>query len=318
MKKIIVTAIGSFSAKCVITNLKENGYFVLGTDIYPGDWHYETKICDDFYQVPLATMTKEYIDTLLKISGSKGIDSILPLTDLEIDVLNEHRNSFEKMGIKLLMPSKEVLDVSRDKFKLYSLFKDDTFVPSIPTTTKLEEIRTEDYPILAKPRSGRSSEGIIKMETAEFLPLLKGRKDYIFQKILDGVIVTVDYVRSSKTGNDFMISRQELLRTKNGAGLTVKLFNDVNLNKIVSHIGNKLHINGCINMEFILYDNNYFLIDINPRFSAGVAFSCKAGYDMVTSNMKCYNEEDILAPLSYPEQIMTKTYIEEVTKIFDH
>jgi carbamoyl-phosphate synthase large subunit len=41
--KILVTAIGSFSADCVISSLKCNGHYVVGCDIYNGMWHAVTK-----------------------------------------------------------------------------------------------------------------------------------------------------------------------------------------------------------------------------------------------------------------------------------
>lgn len=75
-------------------------------------------------------------------------------------------------------------------------------------------------------------------------------------------------------GADFSIPREELLRTKNGAGTTVRIVPDSDLMQMASYIGKKLNVRGCINMEFIRSkDSTYYLIDINPRFSAGVAFS---------------------------------------------
>lgn len=41
--RILITAIGSMSAECAIKHLKNAGHFVVGCDIYPQEWHYETK-----------------------------------------------------------------------------------------------------------------------------------------------------------------------------------------------------------------------------------------------------------------------------------
>lgn len=138
---------------------------------------------------------------------------------------------------------------------------------------------------------------------------------YIIQPHIEGPVITVDYVRCDQSGHDFSVPRKELLRTKNGAGTTVEVFEDKELSNIVSYIGKTLNINGCVNMEFILNNGIYYLIDLNPRFSAGIAFSKVAGYDMITSHINCHFGRDILPPVSITTQIIAKRYHEEITKI---
>ena len=97
--RFLVTAIGSMAAECTIKELKKEGHYVVGCDIYPGEWHYETRLCDVFAQSPYATKEEEYIFFLLKICHQYKLSHIIPLTDLEIDVINQHRKSFEKAGV---------------------------------------------------------------------------------------------------------------------------------------------------------------------------------------------------------------------------
>jgi carbamoyl-phosphate synthase large subunit len=103
-----------------------------------------------------------------------------------------------------------------------------------------------------------------------------------------------------------------LLRTKNGAGTTISIVCDENLSRLASHIGKKINVNGVVNMEFIKKNENYYLIDINPRFSAGVAFTNMTGYNMVINHLNCHSGKDIDVPCSYHEQLMTKRYYEEI------
>ena len=67
-------------------------------------------------------------------------------------------------------------------------------------------------------------------------------------------------------------------------------------------------------MEFIKSDNKYFLIDINPRFSAGVAFSLLAGYDMVNNHLNCFSGKDIMPGVAFKTTIMVKKYVEHIIK----
>lgn len=68
---ILVTAIGSFSADCVIGNLKKAGHRVIGCEIYPSTWHAASKDCDRFYQVPFSTDEDEYVSSLLNICAKE-------------------------------------------------------------------------------------------------------------------------------------------------------------------------------------------------------------------------------------------------------
>lgn len=298
------------SAECAISKLKTKGYFVAGCDIYPKDWHYETTLCDTFFQAPFATEENKYVTFLLDVCGLLNLDYIIPLTDLEIDVIDRHRHRFEKAGITLCMQSGETLKIVRNKYALFKYFEADTFVPSIRTCLLSQLDETMTFPCVAKPYDGRSSEGLIRNATKEQVLAIHDKTKYIVQTQLDGDVFTVDVCRNKKSGVTCAVPRQELLRTKNGAGLTVRTIEDKHLLDLVSHISGRLDINGCVNMEFIEHGNQYYLIDINPRFSAGIAFSVLAGYDMVNNHMNCFTGENIDEQISIPEKIMIKKYQE--------
>ena len=308
--RLLITAIGSMSAECVIKHLKSKNHYVVGCDIYPGEWHYETKLCDAFYRVPFATKENEYIQFLLNVCKEQRLTHIVPLTDLEIDVINCFRHEFDEAGIVLCMQSTEVLSVARNKNALNEKFLNDEKVPSIRTCL-LKDIPSDfPFPCIAKPFNGRSSEGLIRNATKEQVEAIENKDVYIIQEQLDGNVFTVDYVRDSSHNCDAAVPRQELLRTKNGAGLTVQTCNDPILMSLVSHIGEVLNINGCVNMEFIYSNGKYYLIDINPRFSAGVAFSVVSGYNMVINHIRCFTGEEIDLPIEIKERIIIKKYEE--------
>lgn len=308
--RILITAIGSMSAECAIKQLKAAGHFIVGCDIYPGEWHYETKLCDAFVRAPYATKKDEYVNFLIKTAVEYNLKYIIPLTDLEIDVINEKRALFDDNHIVLCMQKEEVLTIARDKYKLSKAFENDENVPSIKTCRLSELDINFKFPCIAKPYNGRSSEGLLRNATREQVEAIENKEEYIIQEQLDGNIITVDYCRHSSSGVSCAIPREELLRTKNGAGLTVRTIADEKLIQLVSYIGNKININGCICMEFIHNEGKYYLIDINPRFSAGVAFSVVSGYNMIINHMNCFSGKDIDGQIHVKEQIIIKKYEE--------
>jgi carbamoyl-phosphate synthase large subunit len=309
--RVLVTAIGSMSGASVIGALKSTGCYVVGCDIYPASWHVVSNECDLVLQSPLAIDARNYIDFVITASMANNLEFIVPLTDVEVDVLDRYRDEFYAKNITLCIPPKNAIAIARNKYSHFELFRDDVKVTTIDTYLS-SDVRLDSLslPLVAKPIKGRSSEGIIRINTQNELNFVAHLENYIVQDFLTGRVVCVDYVRSEESGNDFCIAREEMLRTANGAGTTIRTLKNMHLDEMVSYIGEKLNINGCINLEFIQKDSDFYLIDINPRFSAGVAFSQMVGYDFVTSSLNCFRGLDVLEPIDYPEVIITKKYIE--------
>lgn len=318
-RRILLTAIGSFSADFAIRTLRQNGDFVVGTDIYPADWHFESSLCDAFRQAPLATDTENYIRFLTGLIKEFRISHLNPLTDLEIDVINAHRDVFEQTGVKLCFPSAYTLHIARDKFELVKTFLGSEVEVPVSVATDKEnnpDSNMPGLPAIAKPRSGRSSEGLMRLESPEELNRVLKMPGYIVQEMIDGPVFCVDYVRDA-AGNDFAVGRKELLRTKNGAGTTVEIIPDPELSRLASEVGRRIGVNGVINMEFILNNGKYYLIDINPRFSAGVAFTAVTGYDMVCAQMDIADGKEISGKeIEIRHAILQKRFTEVVNRQF--
>lgn len=312
---ILVTAIGSFSATCVIEKLKQSGHHVLGCDIYPKEYHYESFLCEKFYQVPKAVEELSFLNSILDICKKEEIEIIIPLTDVEIDTLNKNREIFKINNINLAIQSSYTLEFARNKFNLFKFIEKNPIIPVVRSLSGPLENLPFPYPFIAKPKNGRSSEGLIIIESDFQFELVKHRKDYLFQEFIEGEIITVDYIRNKNSEQDFLIPRKELLRTKNGAGITVRIIQNEKLESLVRYIGKQLDINGCVCFEFIENGDSYYLIDVNPRFSAGIAFSCIAGYDFINSHLNCFLDKNILSPIEYYEQTLVKIYNEEITSI---
>ena len=120
---ILITAIGSMSANAVIQSLSINNKFkVFGCDIYPKSHQVELGGISKFYQVNPARKSA-YITDLLRICNEENISHIIPLTDVEVDVLNANRLLFDKENIFLCIPNERIIWTVRDKYKLYQYFK---------------------------------------------------------------------------------------------------------------------------------------------------------------------------------------------------
>lgn len=320
MSSILITAIGSFSADIVIKTLKEMGNYVVGCDIYPEEWIVDAMNVDQFYQAPYASDIDNYMTFIFSVCEEKNIQFLIPLTDAEVDVLNEYREEIEKRNIILCISGKECIKLCRNKLSLFE-YLNDFGIKGLISTKYLNEsdIYSLQYPVVMKPYDGRSSQGlhcVYSLEEAEKLVKTIDMSKYIIQPMIQGDIITVDVVRDMNYHVQAAVCRKELLRTLNGAGLSVHVFRDENLEQEAMHIADCLGVQGCVNFEFIqTKDHELFFLECNPRFSGGVEFSCLAGYDCVRNHLRCFQRECIDRNMKLQEMYIARKYEEYITHI---
>lgn len=316
MARILLTAIGSFSADIVIKELKAKGHHVIGADMYPGPWIADACNVDRFYRAPPAVEGDLFIGFISDVCHDEQIDYVIPLTDPEVDLLCCLKESFLASGTVLCVPDENTVRLCRNKYRL-PIFLNEAGIENIIPTTLLADDADVEFPMIIKPVSGRSSQGCHRVADEIKLEYLKNTlngSDYVRQPLLKGNIVTVDVVRDSLTGETVCIPRRELLRNPKGAGTTVEIFEEPELERISALIAEKVGINGTANFEFIeTAGGEFYFLEINPRFSAGVAFTQMAGYDMVSNHLNCFMGRPIDRKLSIEKMIIARKYQEYVT-----
>ena len=321
MKTVLVTAVGSFAGEAVIRLLKGQGVRVLGCDIYPAEWVVNARDADLFFQAPYASQRDEYLDFVWDICEREGVDGVIPLTDTEVDVLNDSR--FREQGSPaLLISGQRTIGLCRDKSKSEAYLRSLGIGRPIPGISLNEAgAAALDYPVVVKPKNGRSSQNLRTIEQPDALRYLQQEMraeagNYLVQKKLAGDVITVDVVRDPRDGATVCLPRRELLRTGTGAGLTVEVFYDPVLEDDCRQIAGALGVCGCVNFEFIEDQAGVrHFLECNPRFAGGVAFSCLAGYDMVKNHLRCFTGEGIEKQPEISRQFMARRYTEYQMKI---
>lgn len=320
MRTVVVTAIGSFSADIVIKTCKKMGIRVVGCDIYPKEWIADSQNVDNFYQVPLAVDQEAYRKALMEICRREKAWGLLPLTDVEIDVLTGFREEFCREGITLCISGEECISLCRDKMKFYQFMKKNNLGNPILTKNLLEtEPDQMKYPLVCKPRDGRSSQGLQFVKSPQELENLKrleGAERYIVQPKIEGRVVTVDVVRDPESGESAAVCRRELLRTLNGAGTSVQVFRDPKLEEICKEAAKRLGVKGCVNMEFLEEgEGSSRILECNPRFSGGVEFSCLAGCGCVEGHLRIFMGQGLdEMPKNIEPMFIARKYEEYITK----
>lgn len=316
MRSVLVTAIGSYAADIVIRNLKKEGFFVVGCDINSRETVANSLETDAFYVAPYVREKESYLRFIIDLCRKEGIGYIIPLTDIEVDLLSLHRERLEEEGIVLCISPSPTIELCRNKLALQAYVSEHTDILTIKTSMVSRE-EVPALPAVCKPLRGRSSEGLryirSRQEWEHFLAT-EDTAHYIVQPYIEGEVICADIIRDERNHRTVCIPRRELLRTFNGAGLAVLVFRDEKLERSCKILAEKLGIRGCVNFEFIRTGEgkDYFL-ECNPRFSGGVAFSCIAGYDCIGNHMSCYTGGGIEG-FCLPEEIyIARKYAEYVT-----
>lgn len=319
MKTILVTAIGSYAGGTVIQTCKREGYRVLGCDIYPAPWVVNSLDVEQFFQAPYATEREEYIAFIKTICREQNVDLIIPLTDVEVDVFTTLKDT--ELSATVCISKQETIAWCRDKYQIEQYLKPLGICQTIPGQLLSEtEIETLVYPVVLKPCNGRSSQGLRMVEGRVQMEQVmeecqQAADNYLVQPKIGGSVITVDVVRNANSGQVVCLPRRELLRTFNGSGTSVYVFPDEGLERQCKLIAEALGVNGCVNMEFIEEspERRYFL-ECNPRFAGGVAFSVKAGYDMVKNHLYCFEGKQIEPMPQIKPQYIARRYEEYVMK----
>ena len=292
MKTVLLTAVGSASAAAALQSLRALGCRVVGCDIYPREWNHVSTEVDAFFQALPVTDEAAYVAQLMDAVQREGVDWLIPLTDVEVDVLCACKDRFAVLGCTVCVPDEPVTRLCRNKLRMAQALAD--VCRTIPTFVPYDGCADAfDYPLMLKPQSGRSSQGQrVVHDAAACRAALAVRDDLIAQPFICGDVFTVDVARD-RFGNVQALARRELLRTVNGLGTTVRVLPDHPLEQVCADIAQAVQLVGVVNMEFIVNRDGAYFLEVNPRFSGGIGFSCAAGLDLPALQLQCFEGKAI-------------------------
>lgn len=321
MANILVTSTGSVATDITIKSLRRMGHRIIGCNIYPKEWIVESCEMDGFYLVPPVTKSEEYLQSVHDICEKENIQFIFPMIDYEIDLYTKNRDWFTEHGIVLCISPNESLEYTRNKKKLQDFIRDNCpKTHAIPTMMAKDIQKLEwEFPVVCKPYDGRSSQGLLYVHNEEewnqFLNTADLEK-YIVEPFIDGPLVMVEIVRQTDPHKVVAMTRRELMATPHGCSTTVLVYQDKELEEASKELADKLNVFGDVNFEYIMAkDGTYYLVECNPRFSAGCEFACIGGYDCIENHLKCFLGKEIEDYHFKHNMIIARKYEEYITAV---
>ena len=280
------------SVHCVWT-LKEMGYEAIicnnnpetvSTDFDTGDRLYFDPLTKE--DVANIVQTEQPYGVVVQFGGQTAINLTRYLSD---------------MGVKILGTTADDIDAAEDRERFDELLAK----CSIPRPAGLTVMNTEEalaaakqlgYPVLMRPSYVLGGQNMIiahsDKDIVEYMAIIMSHmieNPVLIDKYMMGTEVEVDAICD---GTDFLIPgiMEHVERAGIHSGDSISIYPAQNLNQkvtdtIVRYTGllaKELHAVGLINIQYVVYNNEVYVIEVNPRSSRTVPYISKVtGIPMV-------------------------------------
>lgn len=278
------------------------------------------QVSDKSFKVPKVT-DQNYIQKLLEICLQNEVKLIIPTIDTELLILAENKNIFNQNGIVCLVSDLEFIKDCRNKKLIHKFFDK----KGIKRAQEFDKESKLNFPIFIKPYDGsRSVDTYLINQQEDLKPYhFKNHKlmflQYINHDLYDEYTVDMYYNKQSDLKCIVPRKRIEVRSGEVNKGLTSKTVLNNILNKKLNRIDGAI---GCVTLQVFVNKSNfedYFGIEINPRFGGGYPLSYLAGANypkwiieeyLLDQEVKDFYEDwqDKLLMLRYDSEILVPNY----------
>lgn len=289
---ILVTGVGAIIGYGIIQALRKTrvDLHICGMDIYADA--VGQRWCDSFVSCPLAA-DPGYVDFLRDLIRDRQIDLVMFGVEAEAQALAARFPL--PFASKLVLNDPSLIKLAQDKWALYEFLQDHRLkaIPSAITGEYDALAEKLGRPFLLKPRSSSASKG-----QAEIF----SKDDYQYWKKKTGSNFMVQEIIGDSeheyTVGIFGLGEGEftnpiVLRRKLGRdGSTVKA-ETADIPELMTEtraIMSQLKAVGPTNLQFRRHKNEFYLLEINPRFSSSLSMRAAFGFNEPEMCLEYYLE----------------------------
>ena len=201
----------------------------------------------DFNEVMPEADDRSFVQRLLEIIKMRKVQVLMPTSGFDIYPYSDHRKLLLEMGVLAIVSDRKSLEICRDKMQTYHYLRHDF---SLPTTTD-EPDDIQQFPIIAKPRFGKGSRGVMRIDNESDLKYVSSKTDnLIYQEFLPGTEYAIDVLCDLNEKPLIVIPRIRI-QTKAGISTKGKIVLDTKLEENCMKIARCIRIRGpcCIQMR---------------------------------------------------------------------
>ena len=292
--KILITGCHGDLAFSIAQIIKKNfkSSTLIGTDMEKNGMG--NLIFDQIYKVP-PTSNKNYLKIISQLS--KSVNLLIPSSEKEIVFFSKNEKKFKN---KILINDKKIINLFSNKLKTQKFLKKNFKNFSLNFSSQLSEIKINkmSLPFFLKKKSGSGNQNYRVIKNKSDLKDLKlyKQKEWVIEEFLnknsDEYTCAIIRIKDLKK---IIIFNRKL--HKLGHTMFADQFEDKAIEKELLAIADKINLNGVINIQFKIQNNQIKIFDINPRISSTVKMRDLLGFKdclwWVKEKLKIPNKEQI-------------------------
>jgi carbamoyl-phosphate synthase large subunit len=268
-------------------------------------------LADAGHTVPPAS-DDEWAETLCSLVTAHDVDAVVPTVDEELAVLASLSQALPA-DTPVVAPRPGVVDTALDKYRTYTRLEDTGHnVPRTWLATDRDAVDRSAFPLLVKPRRGRGSRGIQRVDDQSELLEHLDASDYdpeelLLQEFIDGAEFTTSVV-ATQSGRLLGIVPKEALE-KDGSTVTGVTRRSPAVRAECKALAETLDPRGPINVQqMVAEDGTPYTIEINPRFSSTSCLTAAAGVDEFDLLVRDALGESVDAPDAFDDGLYIRRY----------
>ena len=204
----------------------------------------------------------EYVAALQSLCSEHGVGAVVPLTDLDIEVLAGARAA----GLlPALVPDPEIARATYDKYEAHLLLSR-LGLPSPPTVLPGEDVPS--FPVMVKPRQGSGARSIHRADDAESAKFFVGyiQEPTMVQRYMDGPEFSIDCL-SDLDGGCLNAIPRTMIESRGGESIKGTVIDDPELIELGRSVVESLRVRGpCTVQVFRDREIGLGITDVNTRF----------------------------------------------------
>ncbi len=203
-----------------------------------------------------------YVPALRDLCDAHNVGAVVPLTDLDIEVLAHAR---AEGALPALVPDPEIARATFDKYEAHLLLGR-LGLPSPPTALRGEPV--DSYPVMVKPRQGSGARSIHRADNARAAEFFFDYVDEpaMVQRLMDGPEFSIDCL-SDLTGRCLNAIPRTMIESRGGESIKGTVIADAELIDLGRRVVEALGVRGpCTVQAFRDREIGLGITDVNTRF----------------------------------------------------
>jgi carbamoyl-phosphate synthase large subunit len=280
MTRVLVTGAGGPAGVAVIRSLlRDPTVEVLAADIDPYAAGLYLVDAQRRWLVPPGD-ARDFVSRTMSLCESERVDVLVPTVDAELLPIAEHRADFAAAGVLVALTNDTALQSTLDKLALAQACAGAVPAPRTEVLGAAVDPSTWDYPVIAKPRHGSGSRGVVVVPSASELGRLPADKSMILQEHLPGAEYSLD-VMADLDARVVSVVPRERLRVDSGVSVAGRTLHDPELDALARSVVRALGLTLVANVQCRRdRQGRAALLEVNPRFPGALPLTIHSGVDM--------------------------------------